>query len=390
MREKSFSPLALEQGYHNILSAISQVRQDEEKVALIADYIDSVSPLNEDSTYSFLLQISPVYLASAGQAKLDFNSPKEITRYIRHCNYLKDRFQEKNDDWLVAAALLNLYFNLAASHFYVGEFENGYEALSLKHGISASPEIKISAESVSQGARLDTLESRPPGVLEEDAGLSNFALFQGFITANPSPEPIAQDMDFILEKWRKIEHAAEVDEINCLFVKRNDSSETGYTAKTIPLTVFSKIVVSSDGQDMIHFHNASPIQSNEILNVASDALAVADVFYGKKYNPKQIRAVFLFSFADKDYLYTGSSVGLAIALLSYNQKLILNARRSRFRFPRNVAVTGNVDLKGKIEKIDSDGLKAKITSTFFSPLRRIILPLGNLREAHSLYYALRS
>lgn len=372
MNEKSFSPLAIENFFVNTLSSLSILSEERDKLLVVSDFVEKTKELPEDFTFSYYLQLSKHFFHLSTSADLDPLPPDEIINFIDISNLLRERLRERIKEEVFISSQTNFYHYLALNYFYLGEIEKGYSALKksqfLKNASSEEEEF-VSNKPIFNEAK------------------SNFELFKNFVSSSKFSPFTYETLNYFLEKWKKFEEGVEEDQINCILLGGQGSSENK-TGRILPLTVFSKSVFVSENSNFVHFHNASLPLKNELINIASDAVSSADALYRKLFK-KDARSCYLyFSFPEKGFIYSGRSIGLAIALLAYNQKLKISKNREILRFKKNTLFSGDVTLKGEVEKVE--GIKEKVKAAFFSPVRYLVVPKGNFKEAISYLHHLQS
>ena len=95
-----------------------------------------------------------------------------------------------------------------------------------------------------------------------------------------------------------------------------------------------------------------------------------------------------YSLPDKSAEISGTSLGLAAALLAWVTSRNRHYRAEVVRLAASAAVTGGIRPDGTVTAVDSRTLSAKIRAAFFSPVERLFLPAANLAEAWPLLAAL--
>ena len=131
--------------------------------------------------------------------------------------------------------------------------------------------------------------------------------------------------------------------------------------------------------DEITFENQIKTPDDPFVGVAYDALqAVRRTFKvaGLKLQGSSFYHAH-FSIADSGQTFSGDSIGLAFALLTYTQLLRPEALRLDRFLSGEVAFTGGVDADGRLTAVNDETLGAKVERAFFSPLKYVILPEAN-------------
>ncbi len=381
-------PLHIDQVYHNLLGALSEERHDPGKLRLLSEGLRDLLGQPEDRVYSYILQLGLMFLTVARHIDLEGEPPERIAGFLEIARAVRDRLGKRIDPAIAAEAAANLLHQKARQWFYLGDLGRGSRALALKQRILA-------------GGSWDEAPARRDGEEQPDSDLaaelerrpsaaSNFELLREFAGRSRASGAVRLDLEDILEKWRRVEESVEADSLNTLLVEADPATGEERHGWVLPLTVQAKPMAGLDNQPLVHFNNASLASRNELLNVAQDAVAAAEVLGHKEFGGSERALYFNFSFPDKGSSFAGRSMGLALALLAYNQNLIVRDRRSHLRFRASCAVTGNVSLRGELEAAPGPGLKTKIEAAFFSHLRAVILPREALAAARDHVYQLAS
>lgn len=381
----SLSPIYLENLFNQTLSNISLAPDDQEKVKLICNFIRETSNLPEDLTYSFHLQISGMFFFLTANFQPDPASPEELQSYLNTGLNLYRRFTEKIDKQLFKEALTNLLFHLALNHFYLGELEEGWRTL-------------INKQLIAEKDSLDNLESEleekkevtiPEALEIKKVYNSNLEMVRAFFDRFNHQMDLSSDKELILEKWKKFTGRSS-DSVYCCLVERRGLLQVPDRAKLVLLESHCRRSVASDSHNLFRFYNTSPFQKDEIYHCAADALEATDYLIKNLFQLVLPPCVLSFSFTEKRFLYSGESIGLPLALLALTQKLITNDSRLCFFFSKEAAYTGKIDLNGEVLRIDPEALELKIKAAFYSGLRYLVIPAGNLKEANMFLYKLLS
>ena len=381
-------PLHIDQVYHNLLGALSEERHEPAKLQLMADCLGDLLGQPEDRAYSYVLQLGLMFLSVARHIDLEGEPPERIDRFLEMTRAVRDRLGRRFDPAVAAEAAANLLHQKARQCFYLGNLGRGSRALALKQRILGGgawdePPARKDEEASPDSGLVTELERRPTSA-------SNFEVLREFAARSRAVGAVRLDIEDILEKWRRVEEGVEADSLNTLLVEADPATGEERHGRVLPLTVQAKAMAGLDNQPLVHFNNASLASRNELLNVAQDAVAAAEVLGHREFGRGERALYFNFSFPDKGSAFAGRSIGLALALLSYNQNRIVRDRRSHLKFRSNCAVTGNVSLRGELEAARGRGLRMKIEAAFFSHLRTVIVPREVLAEARGYVHELAS
>ncbi len=98
---------------------------------------------------------------------------------------------------------------------------------------------------------------------------------------------------------------------------------------------------------------------------------------------------FTLSFAKKDSLYSGTSMGLGAAALVYNSILRDHLHKIYYRFRNNVVVGSAIDEQGNLIALEAEPLKLKLKTVFYSSYKKFVIPEENIIEARKFLKELK-
>ncbi|MGC8893177.1 MAG: hypothetical protein ACP5P6_11350 [Candidatus Saccharicenans sp.] len=382
---ENLTPIQLENIFNQALSDISLANTEQEKIALIAQFIENTFYLPEDLTYSFYCQMTGMFLFLTAGFQPDSVPPEELKSYLEICLNLYHRLPNKIDWILYKESLSNLLFNLAISYFYLGELEEGYRTLLRKKLIEEQGKAESPMRLFEVTVRLPAVDFQE---IKKSCNSNHEMLFKLF-NLLPDRNRFVSEKEQLQQSWENFEGESS-DSIYCCLVERKGLLQTPTGARLVLLEGHGRRQVVSDGRNLFYFYNASPFQKDEIYHLASDALEAAD-FAAKDYFNLELPVCALsFSFAEKRFLYSGQSLGLPLALLTLSQKLLINRHRFFFSYKKEATFSGKIDLNGQILRIDPDALELKVKAAFYSGLRYLVVPTANLKEANIFLYKLLS
>ncbi len=137
-------------------------------------------------------------------------------------------------------------------------------------------------------------------------------------------------------------------------------------------------------RDFIHFnYNVDP-ESDMMYQQAYDALFSAKNIIASRlstFEKVERNYKFHYTFPQKNYYYTGDSLGLGMALLDICLLSQMSAYKDIYKFREPVACTGIVDIKGHVRPINPESLALKIRTFYFSPFEQLLIPEDNLNDA---------
>ncbi len=373
----------LENLYNHTLSSLSIATDDQERVRLITDFLRSTRDLDGDLTRSYHLQLSGLFFFLIASFQPEGLPPEELRYYIETLWHLYRRFKDKIRPDQLKEALNNLLFYLALSHFYLGELEYGLRALRQKQKLASTTST-------------DNLESDLEGVEPDypddfqdlkNQGSSNWLIFLELARKLGRENGLALDIDLIQEKWKRFTGWSS-DSLFCLLVERHGLFQAGERARLLLLESHCRRTGAAEGHNLVRFSNLPAFQQEKIYLMATDALEAADYLLKNEHGLSLPPCTLLFSFSEKNFMYSGESLSLPLATLSISQKLIASQRRFHFSYSREAAFTGKIDLNGEIKGISPEALELKVRTGFYSGLRYLVIPAENLKEARNFRYKL--
>jgi hypothetical protein len=373
-------PLLIEQNFQNLVLSLSQTKDDRRKLDWIAEFALSLAELPADLTFSYYLDIAAPALLISGRARLDDCPPASIGTWLSLIALLDAKLGPRIERESMDRAFSNLLYYKAVNEFQIGELASGWRALRQKESGSISP----AAGGLDGDDLLLQAEARA-----RSRSASNIDAFGAFIE-EVSPVRELPDAAQIYDRWLDFDRRNEAESIQVLLVDREPADEDVPHGMIVLMSIQGRDSRRTTEVPSVTIHNASPSARAELTGILSDAVAAADDAYIRKHGRDRRTARLAFSFPEKDRLYGGGSVGIGAALLAFDQKLRLNARRHHLLFRRSSAVTGNVGLKGSIEPVDVLGLRSKIEAAFFSRLRTVAVPSAQLDEARAETFRLKS
>lgn len=132
--------------------------------------------------------------------------------------------------------------------------------------------------------------------------------------------------------------------------------------------------------DKISFDNNYDEKENDLKKILRDIVSRAkkDALEKAKINGTY---KFSFSYEKKDFLYTGTSQGLAAAALAYNSILRIQMYKYYYKFKNDAVFGSAIDADGFLIPLEYDALKMKLKTVFYSPYKKYIIPEQNIIEA---------
>lgn len=236
---------------------------------------------------------------------------------------------------------------------YVGDYRNALAALKAEGGLGVA-EDKIDGKSESEILHLLCGKAAASG-----------AHVTGFLRS------ILSELGFVKDDLQQ-------NRINCLFAeKESDGNSTRGRLRVLDGNVepFTKKMPSHE----VTFDNQIRTPKDPFVGVAYEALDAVKTLFRYQGEKSKAEAQYHAHFwiEDSRQHFTGDSIGLSFALLSYAQAVKSDITRHERLIPADVAVTGSIDRTGRILSVNEDTLKYKVERAFFSPVRYLVLPEEN-------------
>lgn len=138
----------------------------------------------------------------------------------------------------------------------------------------------------------------------------------------------------------------------------------------------------SETADHVEFSNLIDIDKTKIVKQLNQVTAIATRACSKQ-NIKTHYYNFTYFFDLKEYIYTGSSLGLGGVVLAYTSILINELCKYYFKFRNDAVFTAEIDKDGNLVKLDEKNLKLKLKAVFYSSYKKFVIPEENINEAKS-------
>ncbi|MEX2411989.1 MAG: hypothetical protein WD607_11610 [Candidatus Paceibacterota bacterium] len=88
--------------------------------------------------------------------------------------------------------------------------------------------------------------------------------------------------------------------------------------------------------------------------------------------------------------HAGNSANLALSALFYCEMLKRENKREFFQVNPGIAITGDIDINGRVLEVDNDTLTQKAEAAFFSWIQVLVVPVGQLEQAVEIVDKLES
>jgi hypothetical protein len=361
------SIVAIETYFQHLLQRLEQNASSRLALYEIVLFIDRVYNRHQPDIFqSYFRQLLPYASEYLDKESLKFHSPDF---YFTLCKYIKYMAQ---DDFArdFHQRLRNMHeetrLHQTLVFLWLGEFD---EAFYLWHPDWVKENRGLLRQALSVNGAIDTLSACKD--------------FANNLRKNHFPAPeLFQKLEAL---WESLLSTDYKNSVWIPLVQKNLFQINGSSSTTIePLSlemVRSPIEYIRDfitfnftvdpGSDLIYQ------QAFETLHSLKRALAPGLHFLEKDDNKFYQR----FHFPQKNFFYTGDSLGLGMAALHLCQLTQNGAYEDIYELKEPIVATGIVDANGMIEPINSDSLKEKLQTFYFSPFRHFLLSGENITDA---------
>ncbi|MBL7127771.1 MAG: hypothetical protein ISS16_02180 [Ignavibacteria bacterium] len=180
------------------------------------------------------------------------------------------------------------------------------------------------------------------------------------------------------------------DSVNIVLIEKNldENNDSDFETGIIYcLNLSSSKRSRSEVVDKVEVNNLINIDKTQIVEQLNHVTAIAKRACSKQ-NIKTHYYNFTYFFELKEYIYTGSSLGIGGLVLAYNSILINEIYKYYFKFRNDTVFTAEIDKEGNLVKLDDKTLKIKLRAVFYSPYKKFVIPEENINEAKSELEAL--
>ena len=131
------------------------------------------------------------------------------------------------------------------------------------------------------------------------------------------------------------------------------------------------VMVSNSDHSLSKSGLVNPIRSSRKLLVGWHSSSTANGYRG------------FFHLSDPEFGHAGKSAHLVLAALFVMDVERFSEQRTRHRFSKGVLVSGDIDDQGNVLEVDTDSIKPKVVSAFFSPISILVLPETQIHLART-------
>jgi hypothetical protein len=291
-----------------------------------------------------------------GETNLQDLTPDELQRAVQTC-----RGQVSDN------ATVTIVQELSKKFCYVGEVEKALTWLDSDDDCDTP----------------DTLSAIPTDVTDE------YETARRVLAELPPNSSIANELQQIVREWRLEREALSFDSVKCLFVDRGGHATAG-RGRMRTLVCRSADAIQKLETNELVFDNQVRGPDDPFVGASYNALDAIKLLLHRDEN-KSDRCCLRVHLAieNSDQTFTGDSIALAVALVSYAQLMKPQIHRHERFIAGEIAVTGSLDADGTLAPVNNDSLDAKIKRAFFSPVKYVVVPQANVLATKNCITKLR-
>lgn len=168
-------------------------------------------------------------------------------------------------------------------------------------------------------------------------------------------------------------------EIPLVVIDNEDDNDRIKYGFIVNLNLSTEKRKDKNGIDYVKFLNLVDLKELEIIEHLNFIVKEAKKLCGRatevnKYN-------YIFYFDKKDYLYTGTSLGLAAMCLVLNSIYINSICEYYYKFKGDCVFSGAMTENGLLLKLDEESLRIKLKTVFYSGYNKFVIPEDNIKQA---------
>ncbi len=327
------------------------------KLRLLLNFWPKMSVhLNDPKYNSYLLEYFPMYARCCSDNVLDDIPIKDHFQIIDLLEQGEGRVAQADTVAKVRHALIKKYF-------YVGDLESAVKQLEAAtgHDFSIDKDLILSSS------------------------FDEYDIFsQVYEKSRDSHPEIHETLKKIYIEWEGERESVNFEGANCLLVEKDGSGQAG-CGKLQTLTGQAELRAKHYTLDDLSFNEMQRTPDDRFVGVIYRGFnAVRKIFNSQRIKEKgEYKYHAHFYLEDTDEEYTGDSIGLAAALVTYIQLLKPDTTRYDKYISAEAAFTGSIDSEGNILPVNEDTLPAKLDRAFFSPIKYLAIPSLNMKSAEA-------
>jgi hypothetical protein len=202
-----------------------------------------------------------------------------------------------------------------------------------------------------------------------------------------SPD-LASPLEELAERWRKYFRGNGSNRIRVLFVEQGRWFVHGHL-KDLFCAVDRMNGIHAD--DHLQINNSVPGYKDPLLHQGRDALSAVRRTLHEIGEERIAESSWNLSISipEKQHVYTGDSLGLAMGTVMIASLLQKGRSRNTFLVNQKTAVTGALSPDGTCISVGEDGLAGKLTAAFYSPMEAVVVPYVNYRSAEEIVHGMK-
>ncbi|HOP06292.1 MAG TPA: hypothetical protein PLF13_03275 [candidate division Zixibacteria bacterium] len=205
----------------------------------------------------------------------------------------------------------------------------------------------------------------------------------------PPGSKTADTLGRLVREWRLEREMLSYETVRCLFVDRDNITKATGRGRMRTLVCKSAEWLEKQETDEVVFDNQPRSKDDPFVGAAYAALEAAAPLIDATTKAKRKAVRVHLSIEDSSRTFTGDSIALAVALVSYVYLMKPQIQRQERFLPCEVAVTGSIIGNGLLQAVNAGSLSRKIERAFFSPVKYVVVPRGNENDARACVEQLR-
>ncbi|MEZ5357700.1 MAG: hypothetical protein R3F48_02645 [Candidatus Zixiibacteriota bacterium] len=197
-------------------------------------------------------------------------------------------------------------------------------------------------------------------------------------------DPASHYIRSILSDWELLREGVSHSDAACLFVEKHGDGTITRGRMRLLRAVAEYQQARATSHEVTFEHQIRSPDDPFVGSIYEALLAVRQVLSGPGF--KRNRGEYIhshFQIVHSDHQFTGDSIGLAAALVTFVQLLSTEVLRHERGIASCAVFTGSIDGDGKISAVNEDSLQFKVERAFCSPAKFMVLPRENLVTAHA-------
>lgn len=372
--------LHIEESYQELRYKLNTYSSNRIKLELLRQFLmrlikDTKKEINLTSYYQELI---PYLIDLITNRNLEYRpiavlqSLQDIFEYFINEKLLETKSSEFEN------AISKLAINIAVTHFYLGEWYKGFKVFN--------PKLTNYKFQKYYNKILDNLAN--PSLITIAENLTNST--PGVLPSKNS-ENLLAIIENHIEEWKNKILQPRYGAVWSLLVEQESGeySQNGNTnVKPIIIGSIHQLMgkayrrANDTEEDLILFNNRS-ISMNDLLYLqANDAISAAKDLFHKRHH-KYYRITY--SFPDKNPIYSGESLGLAMGLVNVSSISQMSLTKYQYQLRQNFTTTGSIDISGNAKAIAEQSLKSKLEALVYSPFNAVLVANNNHKEAERIF-----